>query len=290
MVMYTIRSLQKKGVNILKEANIDNPILDGEVLLSFILDISKEKLIADRENIVSGDEADSYLKAIEERALGKPVQYITGRQEFMGLNFSVGPGVLIPRGDTEIIVERILNLLEDKKMPKIADLCTGCGAIGVSLAYNIKDSFVYATDISKKALDYCRYNAARIGVEIRVKVMEGDLTAPLFSDNLEGVLDVLVSNPPYISKKEMDELPVSVGRYEPHLALYGGEEGFDYYEKIIKDAPKLLKEGGMLIFEIGYNQGHTIKEMLEKAGFFRNIEIEKDLAGFDRCVYCFLKE
>ena len=290
MVMYTIKSLLRKGVNILKEANIVNPILDGEVILAHVLVVSKEKLIADRETIVSGNDKDSYLKVIYERASGKPVQYITGKQEFMGLNFSVGPGVLIPRGDTEIIVERIIKLLEGKEMPRIADLCTGCGAIGISLAYYIKDSFIYTTDISKTALDYCRCNTAKIGVEKRVKVMEGDLTAPLFSDKLEGELDVLVSNPPYISKKEMDELPVSVGWYEPHLALYGGEEGFDYYEKIIKDAPKLLKEGGILIFEIGYNQGHTIKEMIEKSGFFENIELEKDLAGFDRCVYCFLKE
>ncbi len=290
MVMYTIKSLLKKGVSILKEANSDNPILDGEVLLAYVLAVSKEKLIADRDSAVSGNDADSYLEVIEERASGKPVQYITGKQEFMGLNFNVGPGVLIPRGDTEIIVERIIKLLEGKETSRIADLCTGCGAIGISLAYYIKDSFLYMTDISKAALGYCRYNAVKIGVEKRIKVMEGDLTAPLFSDKLEGELDVLVSNPPYISKKEIDKLPVSVGRYEPRLALYGGEEGFDCYEKIIKDAPKLLKKGGILIFEIGYNQGHTIKEMIEKAGFFEGIELEKDLAGYDRCVYCFLKE
>ncbi|NLN49126.1 MAG: peptide chain release factor N(5)-glutamine methyltransferase [Clostridiales bacterium] len=288
MVMYTIKGLLKKGANILVEAEIDNPILDAEVILAFILGVDREKLIADWDKIVDESHVKSFIKAIEERALKKPVQYITGKQEFMGLDFSVGQGVLIPRWDTEIAVERILKLLKSMKAPKIADMCAGSGAIGISLAYYIKDSFVYMTDISKVALTYCAVNAGKHGVADRVKILEGDLAKPLF--NLEGDLDVLVSNPPYISKKEMDELPDGVRCYEPHLALYGGVEGFDYYEKIIKDAPKLLKKGGILIFEIGYNQGHTIKEMLKKAGFFRDIVLEKDLAGLDRCIYCFLKE
>lgn len=288
MVMYTIRGLLKKGVNILREGKSDNPILDGEVLLAYVLDVGREKLIADREKIVDENQVKMYLKAIEERASGKPIQYITGNQEFMGLDFSVGQDVLIPRWDTEIVVERILKLLNGKKMPRIADLCAGSGAIGVSLAYYIKDSFVHMTDISGTALDYCNINAVKHGVADRVVIFQGDLASPLL--NMEGEFDVLVSNPPYISKKEMDELPDSVRCYEPHLALYGGGEGFDYYEKIIKDAPKLLKAGGLLIFEIGYNQGHTIKGMLEKASFFQDVVLEKDLAGLDRCIYCYLKE
>lgn len=288
--MYTIKGLLKKGVNILREANINNPILDGEVLLMYVLGINREKLIVDRDINIDEDYICKYLQLIEERKSGKPVQYITGHQEFMGLDFAVGEGVLIPRPDTEILVERVLELLKGKKMPKIADLCTGSGAIGVSLAYYIKDSFVYATDLSKNALEYCKKNALMNNVLDRFKILEGDLTKPLFSEGLEGELDVLVSNPPYISKREMDELPVSVRCYEPHLALYGGEEGFDFYVKILKDAPKLLKKGSILVFEIGYNQGDTLRELIEKTDLYKDIKLEKDLAGLDRCVYCYLKE
>lgn len=288
--MYTIKGLLKKGVNILREANINNPILDGEVLLMYVLGINREKLIVDRDINIDEDYICKYLQLIEERKSGKPVQYITGHQEFMGLDFAVGEGVLIPRPDTEILVERVLELLKGKKMPKIADLCTGSGAIGVSLAYYIKDAFVYVADISKIALEYCKKNALKNNVIDRFKILEGDLTKPLFSEGLEGELDVLVSNPPYISKREMDELPVSVRCYEPHLALYGGEEGFDFYVKILKDAPKLLKKGSILVFEIGYNQGDTLRELIEKTDLYKDIKLEKDLAGLDRCVYCYLKE
>lgn len=290
MVMYTIRGLLKKGVNILREADIDNPMLDGEVILMHVLNIDRVGLIRDRDNVVAADSIDCYLRLIEKRKLGEPVQYITGHQEFMALDFAVGKGVLIPRGDTEILVERVLELLKGIKKPKIADLCTGSGAIGVSLAYYIKDSYVYASDISKDALAYCKINALKNSVMDRFKILEGNLLKPLFLEGLEGELDVLVSNPPYINKGDMDSLPIGVRCYEPHLALYGGEEGLDFYAKILKDAPKLLKKGGILAFEIGYNQGEALKNMIEELGVYKDVRIEKDLAGFDRCVYCYLKE
>ena len=290
MVVYAIRCLLKEGVNILKKSATDTPILDSEILLAYALGCSREKLILDWDKQIDGSIARRYLDFIKMRAAGKPVQYITGHQEFMGLDFFVGEGVLIPRPDTEITVLKVLELLKGKKMPKIADLCTGSGAIGVSLAYYIEDSFVYAADISKVALEYCENNAVNNNVMNRMKILNGDLAKPLFIEGLEGELDVLVSNPPYISKREMAELPDSVRYYEPHLALFGGESGLDFYEKILNDAPILLKKGGILIFEIGYNQGKAIKRMIEKTGYFIDINIEKDLAGLDRCVFCYLKE
>lgn len=289
MVMYTIKGLLKKGVNILRETNIDNPMLDGEVLLMHVLDIDRVGLIRDRDRILEMDFINLYLRLIEERKQGKPVQYITGHQEFMGLDFDVGEGVLIPRPDTEILVERVLELLKGIEKPKIADLCTGSGAIGVSLAYYIKDAYVYATDLSKDALKYCRVNALKNSVMDRLKIFEGNLAEPLFLEGLEGELNALVSNPPYISSGEMESLPTSVRCYEPHLALYGGEEGLDFYEKILKVAPRLLKKGGILAFEIGYNQGEALKKMIKNTGKFADINIEKDLAGFDRCVYCYFE-
>ncbi len=288
--MYTIKALLKKGVNILRESNIDNPILDGELILANILGVGRERLIIDRDKILDKDIIDKYLRLIKKRASAMPIQYIVANKEFMALDFQVGEGVLIPRSDTEIVAERAIMLLKGKKAPVIADLCTGSGAIGISLAYYIKDSTLYATDISEKALRYCRKNASKHGVSDRVKILKGDLAKPLFLENLEGEIDVLVSNPPYISKKEMLELPDNISCYEPYLALYGGEEGLDYYRKIIKDAPKLIKKGGILIFEISYNQGNALKEMIERNNCFRGIEIVKDLAGRDRCIYCYLKE
>lgn len=287
MVMYTIKSLLRKGVNILRESNIDNPMLDGEVLLTYVLGTDRVGLVRDRDKTLDMGFIDHYLRLVEERKQGKPVQYITGCQEFMGLDFAVGEGVLIPRPDTEILVERVIELLKGIKRPQIADLCIGSGAIGVSLAYYIKDAYVYATDISKDALEYCKVNALKNSVMDRFKIFEGNLSEPLFEEGLEGELNALVSNPPYIAKGEMERLPASVGCYEPHLALYGGEKGLDFYEKILKDAPRLLKKGGILAFEIGYNQGEALKRMIEETGEFRDINIEKDLAGFDRCVYCY---
>lgn len=289
MVMHTIKSLLRKGVYILKEANIDNPMLDGEVLLMHVLNIDRVGIIRDRDRVLEKDIIDDYLKLIEERKKGKPVQYIVGHQEFMGLDFIVGEGVLIPRPDTEILVEKVLELLKGIKNPKIADLCTGSGAIAVSLAHYIKDSYVYATDISKDALKYCRVNVLKNRVMDRLRILEGDLSEPLFNEGLEGELNALVCNPPYITKKDMESLPASVKFYEPHLALYGGEEGLNFYEKILKDALKLLKKGGILAFEIGYNQGEVLNNMIERLGVFRDIRIEKDLAGLDRCVYCYFE-
>lgn len=289
MVMYTIKGLLKKGVNILRESNIDNPMLDGEVLLMHVLDIDRVGLIRDRDRVLEMDFINLYLRLVEERKQGKPVQYLTGHQEFMSLDFAVGEGVLIPRPDTEILVERVLELLKGIERPKIADLCTGSGAIGVSLAYYKKDADVYATDLSKDALIYCRANALNNSVMDRFKILEGNLAEPLFLEGLEGELNALVCNPPYISKREMESLPASVRCYEPHLALYGGEEGLDFYEKILNDAPRLLKKGGILAFEIGYNQGEALKKMIEGTGKFTDINIEKDLAGFDRCVYCYFE-
>lgn len=291
MVIHTIKSLLKKGADILKKSAADTPILDSEILLAYALGCSREKLIIDWEEQIADSIVRRYLDFIKMRAAGKPVQYITGHQEFMRLDFSVGKGVLIPRPDTEITVLKVLELLKSSKgIPKIADLCTGSGAIGVSLAYYIEDSFIYAVDISKVALEYCENNAVNNNVLDKMKILNGDLAKPLFVEGLAGELDVLVSNPPYISKKEMAELPDSVRYYEPYLALFGGKSGLDFYEKILKDATILLKKGGILIFEIGYNQGEAIKKIIEMTGCFTDINIEKDLAGLDRCVFCYLKE
>lgn len=290
MVNYTIGNLLKEGASILKEAGSPSAYLDAQILLCHIAGLSKVDIIRDRDKSLGEDISERFFQLIEERKMGKPIQYITGHQEFMGLDFYVHENVLIPRPDTEILVEKVLQLLKNKENLEIADVCTGTGAIAVSLAYYIPDSFVYASDISHHAVECCRRNIEKHGLESRMKLLQGDLLEPLFEEGLEGRLDALVSNPPYISKNDMETLPLSVRGFEPHLALYGGGEGLDFYIKILKDAARLLKKGGLLAFEIGYDQGPALTKLIEDKGNYKNIRIEKDLAGLDRVVYCNLEE
>lgn len=290
MVNYTIGNLLKEGASILKEAGSPSAYLDAQILLCHIAGLSKVDIIRDRDKSLGEDISERFFQLIEERKMGKPIQYITGHQEFMGLDFYVHENVLIPRPDTEILVEKVLQLLKNKENLEIADVCTGTGAIAVSLAYYIPDSFVYASDISHHAVECCRRNIEKHGLESRMKLLQGDLLEPLFEEGLEGRLDALVSNPPYISKNDMETLPLSVRGFEPHLALYGGGEGLDFYIRILKDAARLLKKGGLLAFEIGYDQGPALTKLIEDKGSYKNIRIEKDLAGLDRVVYCNLEE
>lgn len=290
MVNYTIGNLLKEGASILKEAGSPSAYLDAQILLCHIAGLSKVDIIRDRDKSLGEDISERFFQLIEERKMGKPIQYITGHQEFMGLDFYVHENVLIPRPDTEILVEKVLQLLKNKENLEIADVCTGTGAIAVSLAYYIPDSFVYASDISHHAVECCRRNIDKHGLESRMKLLQGDLLEPLFEEGLEGRLDALVSNPPYISKNDMETLPLSVRGFEPHLALYGGGEGLDFYIRILKDAARLLKKGGLLAFEIGYDQGPALTKLIEDKGSYKNIRIEKDLAGLDRVVYCNLEE
>ena len=290
MVEHTIRSLLKEGMILLRESGCPSYILDAELILCHILDMTRIDIIKYRDRVLGEEEAVDFFRLVEERKKGKPIQYITGCQEFMGIDFCVRENVLIPRPDTEILVEKTLELLKGKEKLRIADVCTGSGAIAVSLAYYVPHAYVYAADISEDALECCRRNIERHQLGRRMKLLRGDLLEPLFEEGLEGKLDALVSNPPYISKKDMDSLPTGVRCFEPHLALYGGREGMDFYIRILKDADKLLKKGGLLAFEIGYDQGRALKKIIHDHGIYKDVRIEKDLAGLDRIVYCYLEE
>ncbi|MGI5999238.1 MAG: N5-glutamine methyltransferase family protein, partial [Lutispora sp.] len=189
MVNYTIGNLLKEGASILKEAGSPSAYLDAQILLCHIAGLSKVDIIRDRDKSLGEDISERFFQLIEERKMGKPIQYITGHQEFMGLDFYVHENVLIPRPDTEILVEKVLQLLKNKDNLEIADVCTGTGAIAVSLAYYIPDSFVYASDISHHAVECCRRNIEKHGLESRMKLLQGDLLEPLFEEGLEGRLD-----------------------------------------------------------------------------------------------------
>jgi len=291
LVTESVRELLKKAAGMLLECKLsDTPILDAELLLVHVLNESgasfnRLKLLTRSEYLVDINVAKRYLELIALRCKGKPVQYITNRQEFMGLEFYVEPGVLIPRADTEIVVERVIELTKEIEKPVIIDMCTGSGAIAVSLAVKIPDARVWAADISDCALDCCSINVGRFGLESRVSIIKSDLFENIKVEGLTGNTDVIVSNPPYIESEAIGELPVNVRDYEPHLALDGGKDGLVYYRRIIKDSVGLLKGNGILAFETGYDQGDKVKNIMEESGYYDNLNIGLDLAGYDRCVW-----
>lgn len=232
--------------------------------------------------IINGDEEvkpfifDFFQSAIQLLDNGMPIQYITNKQEFMGLSFYVDENVLIPQPDTEILVEEVLNKIN--KQDKILDLCTGSGAIGISLARNTENIKIYMSDISEKALEIAQRNITKNKVEERCELIASNMF-----ENIYSKYDVIVSNPPYIESEEIKILPKEV-RSEPIIALDGGFDGLDFYRIIANEAYKYLKENGILAIEIGYNQKEKVIDLLNKTGKYKDIYCKKDLGGNDRVV------
>lgn len=278
--MVTIFSALAEGTGILKENNIENPRLDAEVILSFTLDLSRLSLVTQRDKTVDEGQYNRYMELINNRIMGMPVSYLTGRKEFMGLDFIVTPGVLIPRGDTEIAVEVLLGECSELEgRISIADVGCGSGAIGISAAKYAHNAFVTLIDISEKALEVSYINASKNGAQDRVRIIKGDLLSPVLKDEF----DIVVSNPPYIETGVIPSLQREVKDYEPITALDGGEDGLDFYRRITVQAAECLKPGGTLIYEIGYNQAQSVRDILSQNNF-KDIEVLKDLSGLDRCV------
>lgn len=288
--MMTIKELLKKAVAVLKDGSSESPILDAELLLIHVmnkrgLNMNKIKLITESDKVINEETAEDYMDAVHARRQGMPVQYMTHSQEFMGLDFYITEGVLIPRPDTEILVEKVINLVKGKGPLRIIDMCAGSGAIAVSLAYYIPDAAAYGADVSDQALTCCKINIERHGLTGRVIPVKSNLFDHLSNLNLEGNIDVIASNPPYIPSRDIPHLPESVKDYEPNLALDGGTDGLWFYHQIVRTSASYLKSGGILAFEIGYNQGQEVKNILEESQSYHSIHIEKDLAGLDRCVW-----
>ncbi len=284
--MVTIDRLLKEGTEKLTEANIVTAGLDAEVLLYNLLGVERAYLYMYREKEVSKEIQEKFWVGIEKRAKHMPIQYIVNRQEFMGLDFWVEEGILIPRADTEILVEKVINIYKNNYHPdmvKIMDIGTGSGAIAVSLAKYIDNCLIMAIDICPNALKVAAKNANIHKVKNKIEFYLGDLFSPIDKYDEYKTYDFIISNPPYISKSEINALESGVKDYEPHLALDGGDDGLDYYRKITSKAGDFLKEHGWLLFEIGYNQEKDVSEILNINGF-RNIVVLKDLAGLDRVV------
>jgi len=259
------------------------PNLDAELVLCHVLGWTRIDLILKKYDEVSESNVKQFKQLIQERVDGKPVQYIVCFQEFMGLNFEVSEDVLIPRPDTEILIETIVNILKGRNNLRILDIGTGSGAIPIALAAFIKDAMLWSIDISEKASKMAFKNTVTNEVDNRVMLLVGDLFEPLNKMKEKLKFDLIVSNPPYIPSKDIDGLQVEVAQYEPRLALDGGDDGLDFYKRIVNDALIHLEDDGIIAFEIGYDQAEVISGLLVKKGF-KGIEVIKDLAGKDRVV------
>lgn len=267
-----ISELLVNGKHLLKD--IEDGNIKARILLEYILKLSREKIVSNPNIEVSDNNVESYLNKINDIKNGMPIQYITNKQEFMKLNFYVDKNVLIPQPDTEILVEKAIEICNNHGNDiKILDLCTGSGAIGISIAKNIKNAKVYATDIKNTVIDIAKQNAKQNNVD-NIEFIVSDM----FENIQEKDFDIIVSNPPYIETDVIKTLPTEV-RNEPIIALDGGKDGLKFYKIILSEYKKYLKKDGYLLLEIGYNQAKSVRELINL-----NYSIIEDLAGNDRVI------
>jgi release factor glutamine methyltransferase len=272
---------------ILKKANIDSYRLDSQLILSKVINKDNLFILVNRDWEVEDKLVDEFLSLINKRKNKMPVKYILNECEFMGLDFWVEEGVLIPRPDTEILVEKAIEEIKENKLKKICDVCCGSGVIGLSLAKLLEDLDVSLFDISEKAIEVTKKNIFKLDLENKAKVYYSDLLKEAKINNMK--FDMILSNPPYIRKDVIPTLMEDVKDYEPVIALDGGEDGLDFYHRITLDSKEILNEDGMIIYEIGHDQKQDVMNILVENGFCQ-VECLKDLAGNDRVVLGRLKE
>ncbi len=287
-----VRAALKEGMAQLRAANVTSCTLAAELLLMHALGRDRTWLYTHPEEELDASLAREYFALIARRAAGEPTQYLTGKQEFWGLEFEVNPDVLIPRPETEHVIEVALERLgargikinmrtgEPSPPLRIADVGTGSGCLAVALAHELPHAEIFATDISAAALNVARRNAARHGVSSRVNFFEGDLLKPM-SASL-GSFDLIVSNPPYVAQDHAATLAREVREYEPHTALFGGPSGIEMYERLVQEAGELLRSGGVLVLELGYNSAQPVRAVLVARRHWVNVNVTKDLAGIPR--------
>lgn len=285
-----LKKLRKKTENMLKAAGIEAYGFETDCLFEDILKKDRSAIILDGNADISDSDADRLLTAAKKRCGGYPLQYILGKWEFFGRPFFVGEGVLIPRPDTETLIEKVLEHFSAEKnnSPEICDLCSGSGCIAVTLKKELPSAVVHAVELSSEAMPYLIKNIALNCADI--KIIKGDVTDENIIDNFADTedigeyrkIDAIVSNPPYLTDKEMTELSPEV-KCEPEVALKGGEKGLYFYGIIAEKWKKILKDGGLLAFETGFEQGKAVSGILKENGY-KNIAVHKDLCGNDRVV------
>ncbi len=276
-----ILDLINLGTKKLEENKIETPRLDATLLLGKVINKDRLYMLTNGNEEVSLEDEKEYFSLIEERMKNKPIKYILGTCEFMGLDLNVREGVLIPRGDTEVLVERVLKEIKEDDEIKVCDLCCGSGAIGIALAHFRKNITVDSIDYFPIPEEVTKENIIKHGLEDRVNFIKSNLLDEIIKNSKK--YKIIVSNPPYIKEEDIKELMNDVKEYEPHTALNGGSDGLVFYRNIVEHSVEALEENGVLAFEIGFDQGDDVKELMEKAGY-KDIEVIKDLAGLDRVV------
>lgn len=273
-----LKEILKYGKEELIKNNIEDASIIAKELAEHIFKITRAQMIANNDMEFSKDQTDNYINSIKKISTGIPIQYITNNQEFMNLNFYVDENVLIPQPDTETLVEEVINEYKEKKC-EILDLCTGSGAIAISLAKYINESNIVASDISMKALQIAKLNAEKNLVRKKIEFIESDMFNKIYKDDF----DIIVSNPPYIKTKVIEELDKQV-KNEPYIALDGGADGLKFYKIIIENAYKYIKNEGKVFLEIGYNQKNELINLFKENNHYENIYSKKDLGGNDRII------
>ncbi len=291
-----VKEMLTMGEKQLMDSDIADATRDCKILYCYMMDIPFSKIILEYQEVLQDRLCDKYFELIDRRSKGEPVQYIMGSQEFMGLEFIVNENVLIPRQDTETLVEDALEIIntgtlrgEDMDVKRkewdILDLCTGSGAIGVSLARIANKVNVTCSDISEGAIKVAKENAQKHGVAKSVKFEQGDLFKPFSKHFRKQKFDMIISNPPYIKSSVIPTLQKEVCEHEPISALDGGESGLDFYERIVSGVGSHLRKSGVLLLEIGHDQGEAVSGLLSRNGEFTSIRVLKDLANRDRIVF-----
>lgn len=276
-----IKDILKIGETRLEHAGIHDFKVDAEELFCYLYNMERSKLFMNWSKDIDDNGCEQYFSLLDTRCSGVPLQYITGHQEFMGLDFEVNESVLIPRQDTEVLVEEALNVIKDRgrKIKKVLDLCTGSGAVGISIA-KLSGADVTASDISEEAVATAKRNAGKN--DAKVTFVVGDLFAPFKKKFGKVKFDMIVSNPPYIPTDVIDGLQAEVKDHEPRLALDGGSDGLRFYRQILHEAPDFLRKEGLMLLEIGCEQAAAVASLAEAEKRYGGISIIRDFAGLDR--------
>ena len=269
-----------QGASVLKDNLINNPYLDSEILMAKAIDKDRKYILINSNRYVDSKDLNSFKELIKKRSLGEPIAYLTNKKFFWDTEFAVSHDTLIPRPDTELIVEKVLELTAQKKIINILEIGIGSGCVLLSILKERKDFYGVGIDISKNCLNISKLNAIKLKVSSKLK---------LYKSNVDkfslGKYDLIISNPPYIKKSDLKYLEKDIVKFEPQLALNGGQDGLSEIRKVIKKSSELIKRNGKFVLEIGFDQKNIVINLLKKEGFYIN-SIIKDLAKNDRCIVC----
>ena len=268
----------KKAYKELKNNNIGSALLDSELLLSKVIKKDRKFILLNLDKELDQNDQDNFKDLILKRSRGKPLAHLIGTKSFWKYDFKVNEKVLIPRPDTEIIIEQVLKIYKNKDYVNFLEVGVGSGCIALSILKEKKSFFGTGIDLSQDCIEICRYNAKKLDVNNRIKLIKSDVDNLIFRK-----YDLIVSNPPYIKKFDLNKLNKEVKNFEPDLALDGGLKGLSVIRKVIKKSSKLIRVNGKLILEIGYDQRESVKKMLNEYNFYIN-KVKKDLAKNDRCI------